>query len=59
MLDTVEHHEIDHAAAAGTAVQHVLHRDYENRSCTVLRIAGTFKYATDPTTESCAARTRR
>jgi hypothetical protein len=23
MLDTVEHHEIDHAAAAGSAVQHV------------------------------------
>src|SRR5262245_255510 len=30
---------------------HKLHRDYETRSCKDLRIAGTFKYATDATTE--------
>ena len=56
MLDTVEHHEIDHAAAAGSAVQHVLHRDYETRSRAVLKIVGTHRYAADPSTEIlCAA----
>jgi DNA polymerase bacteriophage-type len=35
---------IDHAA-------HVLHRDYETRSQATLKTVGTFKYATDPTTE--------
>jgi DNA polymerase len=56
MLDTVEHHEIDHAAAAGSAVQHVLHRDYETRSRAVLKIVGTHRYAADPSTGIlCAA----
>jgi DNA polymerase bacteriophage-type len=56
MLDTVEHHEIDHAAAAGSAVQHVLHRDYETRSRAVLKIVGTHRYAADPSTAIlCAA----
>ena len=51
MLDTVEHHKIDHDAAAGSAVQHVLHRDYETRSRAVLKIVGTHRYACDPSTE--------
>ena len=51
MLDTVEHYKIDHAAAAGSAVQHVLHRDYETRSRAVLKIVGTHRYACDPSTE--------
>jgi DNA polymerase len=51
MLDTVEHHEIDHAAAAGNAVQHVLYRDYDTRSRAVLKIVGTHRYAADPSTE--------
>jgi DNA polymerase len=49
-------HPVRHGALAAASTssadrEHVLHRDYESRSCTVLRIAGTFKYATDPTTE--------
>ena len=56
MLETVEHHEIDHAAATGSAVQHVLHRDYETRSRAVLKIVGTHRYAADPSTAIlCAA----
>ena len=51
MLDTVEHHEIDHAAGAGSAVEHVLHRDFETRSRAVLKIVGTHRYACDPSTE--------
>ena len=55
-MHTVEHHEIDHAAAAGSAMQHVLHRDYETRSRAVLKIVGAHRYAADPTTEIlCAA----
>src|SRR4051794_23699499 len=48
------------AARTGSANRvHVLHRDYETRSCTGLRIAGTFKYATDPATEVlCCAHAR-
>jgi DNA polymerase len=56
MLDTVERRQLDHAAAAGSAVQHVLHRDYETRSRAVLKIVGTHRYAADPSTEIlCAA----
>jgi DNA polymerase bacteriophage-type len=51
MLDTVEPHEIDHAAAAGSAVQHVLHRDFELRSKLVLKKVGIHRYVTDPSTE--------
>jgi DNA polymerase bacteriophage-type len=32
-------------------VQHVLHRDYETRSRTVLKIVGSDRYAADPSTE--------
>ena len=47
-----EQHVSAAAARTGSADRmHILHRDYETRSCTGLRIAGTFKYATDPTTE--------
>jgi DNA polymerase len=52
MLERVTEQYVSAAAPTGSADRvHVLHRDYETRSCTVLRIAGTFKYATDPTTE--------
>src|SRR5262245_9515854 len=30
---------------------HVLHRDYETRSLTILKTVGTYKYATNPSTE--------
>src|SRR5215470_13823122 len=30
---------------------HVLHRDYETRSHPILKTVGTYKYATDPSTE--------
>src|SRR5262249_4202493 len=30
---------------------HVLHRDYETRSHSILKTVGTYKYATDPSTE--------
>jgi DNA polymerase bacteriophage-type len=52
MSERVTEQYVSAAAPTGSADRvHVLHRDYESRSCTVLRIAGTFKYATDPTTE--------
>jgi DNA polymerase bacteriophage-type len=52
MLERVTEQSVSAAApTSSTDRVHVLHRDYETRSCTVLRIAGTFKYATDPTTE--------
>ena len=52
MLERVTEQYVSAAAPTrGADRVHVLHRDYETRSCTVLRIAGTFKYATDPTTE--------
>jgi hypothetical protein len=52
MLDRVTEQYVSAAAPMSSADRvHVLHRDYESRSCTVLKIAGTFKYATDPTTE--------
>jgi DNA polymerase bacteriophage-type len=35
---------------------HVLHRDYETRSCALLKKVGVYRYATDPSTEIlCAA----
>src|SRR6266487_1917389 len=37
-------------------VQHVLHRDYETRSCVTLKKVGAHRYAADPSTEIlCAA----
>jgi DNA polymerase bacteriophage-type len=42
--------ELVHVAAIDHAA-HVLHRDYETRSQATLKTIGTFKYATDPTTE--------
>jgi DNA polymerase bacteriophage-type len=43
-------------AAATSQVQHVLHRDYETRSRASLKTVGTYKYATDPSTQIlCAA----
>jgi DNA polymerase len=52
MLEHVTEQYVSAAAPTSSADrEHVLHRDYESRSCKVLRIAGTFKYATDPTTE--------
>jgi DNA polymerase bacteriophage-type len=52
MLERVTEQHVSAAAPTSSADRvHVLHRDYESRSCTVLRFAGTFKYATDPTTE--------
>jgi DNA polymerase bacteriophage-type len=51
MLDTVEHHEIDHAATARSAVQHVMRRDFELRSKLVLKKVGIHRYVTDPSTE--------
>jgi len=51
MLERVTEQYVSAAPTSSADREHVLHRDYESRSCTVLRIAGTFKYATDPTTE--------
>jgi DNA polymerase bacteriophage-type len=52
MLERVTEQYASAAAATSSADRmHVLHRDYESRSRRTLRIAGTFKYATDPTTE--------
>jgi DNA polymerase len=43
------------AAAGGAPVQHVLHRDYETRSRVTLKLVGTHRYATDPSTEILGA----
>jgi DNA polymerase len=44
------------SAAANSAQQHVLHRDYETRSRAILKHVGTHKYAADPSTQVlCAA----
>lgn len=52
MSQRVTDQHVSAAARTGSANRvRVLHRDYETRSCTGLRIAGTFEYATDPTTE--------
>jgi DNA polymerase bacteriophage-type len=42
-----------YAAAAGEVLpaRHVLHRDYETRSKTVLKLVGTHRYAADPSSE--------
>jgi DNA polymerase len=42
---------VHHRGAAIDRAAHVLHRDYETRSQATLKTVGTFKYATDPTTE--------
>jgi DNA polymerase bacteriophage-type len=42
--------------AAAPGARHLLYRDYELRSRTILKTAGIFRYASDPTTEIfCAA----
>ena len=51
MLERVTEQYVSAAPTSSADRVHVLHRDYESQSCTILRIAGTFKYATDPTTE--------
>jgi DNA polymerase bacteriophage-type len=52
MLERVTEQYVSAATPTSSADRvHVLHRDYESRSRTVLKIAGTFKYATDRTTE--------
>src|SRR5262245_9575177 len=33
------------------ALPHVLHRDYETRSQAIIKTVGTYRYATDPSTE--------
>ena len=58
MLETVEHHEIDHAAGAGSAVQHVLHRDYETRSRAVLKMSEHIAMLLIPPPRSCVRPTR-
>jgi len=51
MLERVTEQYVSAAPTSSADRVHVLHRDYESRSCAILRIAGTFKYAIDPTTE--------
>jgi hypothetical protein len=48
MLERVTEQYVSAAPTSSADRVHVLHRDYESRSRTVLKIAGTFKYATDP-----------
>src|SRR5262249_42202339 len=54
MHDIIEIHSnvLQPAATAWRdALPHVLHRDYETRSRAFLKTVGTYKYATDPSTE--------
>jgi hypothetical protein len=39
------------ASTAALSDVHVLYRDYETRSCALLKKVGLYKYATDPSTE--------
>ncbi len=53
MHDIVQIRLLHPAAAAPwqNTKLHVLHRDYESRSHAILKTVGTYKYATDPSTE--------
>src|SRR5262249_34596184 len=54
MLDAVQIRSNIHPAATASwrdTQLHVLHRDYETRSQAILKTVGTYKYATDPSTE--------
>ena len=52
MLDTVQiRSNVLPATSWQDALRHVLHRDYETRSHAILKTVGTYKYATDPSTE--------